>query len=142
MDRAFATLEWRELFPQAKVRQLQAAYSDHDPILLSTQETGLISRRKKTPKQFKGKWSTHPECENIILEAWNRESNSGSPMYSLFNKIRQRRKSLVGWSRTLGNSKSMLDEKYKELEMLTAMNNLDNLVQIRKVRDKINSILF
>ena len=48
-------------------------------------------------------------------------------MYRLFNKIRQRRKSLVGWSRTLGNSKSMLDEKYKELEILTAMNNLENL---------------
>ena len=63
-------------------------------------------------------------------------------MYRLFNKIRQCRKPLVGWSRTLGNSKSMLDEKYKELEILTAMNNLDNLSQIRKVRDEINSILF
>ena len=142
MDRACATLEWRELFPQAKVRHLQAAYSGHDPILLSTQETGLISRRKKIPKQFHEKWSTHPECETIILEAWNRETNSGSPMYRLFNKIRQCRKSLVGWSRTLGNSKSMLDEKYKKFEILTAMNNLDNLAQIRKVRDEINSILF
>ena len=89
LDRLCATLEWRELFPQAKVRHLQAAYSDHDSILLSTQETGLISRRKKIPKRFEEKRSTHPECENIILEAWNRETNSGSPMYRLFNKIRQ-----------------------------------------------------
>ena len=64
------------LFPQAKVHHLQAASSDHDPILLSTQETGLISRRKKIPKRFEEKRSTHPECENIILEAWNRKTNS------------------------------------------------------------------
>ena len=54
-------------------------------------------------------------------------------MYKLFNKIRQCRMSLVAWSKTLGNSKSLLEEKYKELENLTAMNNPDKLVQIQKV---------
>lgn len=36
LDRACATLEWRELFPQARVCHLKASYSDHIPILLTT----------------------------------------------------------------------------------------------------------
>ena len=130
------------MFPQAKVRHLQAAYLNHDLILLSTHETDLVARRKKFPKRFEEKWSTHLECENIILEAWCSMSYSGSPMYKLFNKIRQCCMSLVVWSRTLGNSKSMLEEKYKELENLTTMNNPDKLVQTQKVRDVITSTLF
>lgn len=37
LDRASATVEWRELFPHSKITHLQAAYLDHDPILLTTQ---------------------------------------------------------------------------------------------------------
>ena len=114
LDRACATLEWRDLFPQAKVKHIQAAYSDHNPISLSTQVTSPMTKRKKIPKRFEEKWSTHPECELIILEAWNASTEAGSPMYRLFNKIKRCRMSLVEWSRTLGNSKALLDDKYNE----------------------------
>ena len=49
--------------------------------------------------------------------------------------------SLVEWSRTLGNSKALLDDKYNELELLMSMNNPENLPLIQKVRDEINSLL-
>ena len=45
-------------------------------------------------------------------------------------KRKKCRMSLVGWSRNLGNPKSLLEEKYKELELLMAINNPDNLVLI------------
>lgn len=131
MDRACANLAWRELFPQATVKRIQVAYSDHDLILLTTQVTEAVNRRRRIPKRFEELWSTYPECESIILEAWNAHTELGSPMYRLFNKIKNGRMSLVGWSRSLGNSKSLLEEKYKELELLAAMNNLDNLVLIQ-----------
>lgn len=37
LDQAYATLEWREIFSQAQVCHLIASYSDHIPILLTTQ---------------------------------------------------------------------------------------------------------
>ena len=49
---------------------------------------------------------------------------------------------LVGWSRTLGNSKQKLEEKTKELEGLTALNNAANNEVIKKVKADINSLLF
>ena len=82
-----------------------------------------MTRRKKTPKRFEEKWSTHPECELIISKAWNASTEAGSPMYKLLNKIKRCRMSLVKWSRTLGNSKALLDDKYNELELLMSMNN-------------------
>ncbi|XP_075665634.1 uncharacterized protein LOC142635339 [Castanea sativa] len=66
LDRACATIVWRELFPQATVRHLQALYSDHDPILLTLQRETHNGRRKKFPKRFEERWATHPECESII----------------------------------------------------------------------------
>ena len=41
--------------------------------------------------------------------------------------------SLVEWSRTLGNSKALLDDKYNELKLLMGMNNPENLPLIQKV---------
>lgn len=38
LDRACATVDWREMFSHGKVTHLTASYSDHIPILLTTQE--------------------------------------------------------------------------------------------------------
>ena len=34
LDRACTLLEWRSVFPSAKVAHLQVSYSDHDPLLV------------------------------------------------------------------------------------------------------------
>ena len=52
----------------------------------------------------------------------------GSPMYKLFEKIKKSRMSLVEWSRQMGNSKTKLEEKKKELETLTTMNSVEILL--------------
>jgi len=44
LDRAYGTVEWRELFPHSKVTHLHAAFSDHDPILLITQGASQSTR--------------------------------------------------------------------------------------------------
>ena len=73
LDRACATLDWRERFPHAVVNHLQVSYSDHDPIFLIINGSADNTRRKKIPKRFEEKWATHPECEAIIREVWSRE---------------------------------------------------------------------
>ena len=49
LDRACATMEWKELFLQARVSHLQALYSDHVPILLTTYPLSHQRRVKKIP---------------------------------------------------------------------------------------------
>ena len=137
LDRAYATIEWRALFPCSKVTHLQASYSDHDPIMLTTSVDTQVTGRIKVPKRFKKKWATHPKCKGIIHEAWNGVISTGSPMYILFEEIKTTRMSFTGWSRKLGNLKTMVEEKKLELEHLTVMNNANNLDVIQKVKDEI-----
>ena len=66
---------------------------------------------------------THPDCEAVIQQVWSNIVTIGSPMYCLFEKIKQCRSALVGWSRvTFGQSKSKIQEKQRILEELTRDN--------------------
>ena len=66
---------------------------------------------------------------------------TGSPMYHLFDKIKNYQMAFV-WSRNLGNTKDRLEKKHKELEALSSMNLTKNQKGIQRVRDEINSLLF
>ena len=86
--RACANIEWRDLFPHSKVHHLQAAYSNPDPILLTTEGDPRIVRPSKKPHRLKEHWASHPACANIIHEVWNGWNPMGSPMHKLFEKIK------------------------------------------------------
>ena len=53
LDRACAIVEWRSLFPQVRVSHLQAYYSDHVSILLTTHLACHQVRPKKFPRDRK-----------------------------------------------------------------------------------------
>ena len=142
LDHACATTEWRDIFPNNKLYHLQVAYSDHDPIMLNTQPYSQGAHRKKIPKRFEEKWASHSECENVIFEAWNGVVIRGNLMFQLFEKIKKCRMALVVWGRNLGNTKTKIEKKHKQLEALTSMNTVDNIELIQKVRDEIQSLLF
>ena len=50
LDQACATDGWREIFPYYRVTNIQASYSDHVLILITTQNTNQHGRRKKLPR--------------------------------------------------------------------------------------------
>ena len=52
LDRACAAIEWRALFPSNNVVHLQASYSDHDPIMLTTNADTQIACKKKNPQEI------------------------------------------------------------------------------------------
>ena len=86
LDRACATVEWRDMFPQVQVRHIHAPYSDHNPILIITHPHRLVNAKKKIPRRFEEKWATHPDCEMIIQTSWEADVLPGSPMARLFEK--------------------------------------------------------
>ena len=64
-------------------------------------------------------------------------------MYRLFEKIKNCRSALVGWSKiTFGQSRNTLQEKLRILEELTRENTIAHWEEIRRVKDEINTILY
>ncbi|KAL0001543.1 hypothetical protein SO802_015324 [Lithocarpus litseifolius] len=122
LDRACANTEWREIYPFTRVHDLHAAYFDHEPILITTQEVTQVTGRRRKLKRFKERWTSDLACEGVIREAWERVNLITSPMYQLFEKIKACRMALVRWSRTLDNFKEQIELKYTELEALIFMN--------------------
>ena len=88
LDKACATTLWRDKFPHSHVAHLQAAYSDHIPILITIQSPRQ-AKKKKIPQRFEERWATYPDCVNIIQTAWETEVTLGSPMARLFEKIKK-----------------------------------------------------
>ena len=143
LDRAYATLEWRELFAHCRVTHLQAPYSDHIPILLTTHNTNISTQRKQFPHRFEEKWASHLDCEPVIQVAWNQVHPRGNPMFRLFEKIKHYRMALIGWSRyAFRDTKAKLEEKQKESEDLTKQKTGDKIESINMVKSEINRLLY
>ena len=140
LDRA--TVAWKEIYPETRVFHLQTSYSDHIPIVITTQNQTQWTRRRKVPRRFEEKWASNPQCETVIQEAWRVAERNGSPMSKLFEKIKRCRFALVDWSRAAGvSSKTLLQEKQKQLEDLCALNSVDHLDAIKGLKVEINNLL-
>ena len=101
------------------------------------------NRRRKIPKRFEEKWATKSDCERVIQEAWIIKVGHGSPMSILFEKIKKKtRFALVNWSRAAFNtSKTVIQEKQKQLEALCSLNSADQLPAIKGLKFEINDLL-
>ena len=119
LDRVVATTDWSAMFPRAKVRHLSASYSGHGPILIDMAPPNQSQRRKHKIQRFEEKWLAHTERKSIIRNSWNHQRPTGSPMYCLFEKIKNCRMDLSAWSRTtFGNTRDRLEAKQRELNAL------------------------
>ncbi|CAL5364828.1 unnamed protein product [Camellia sinensis] len=115
LDRAFATAEWRELFPCAQVFHESRIGSDHCPILIN-----CCVPLKPIPHQFKFEtmWSTSPSCGDVILQAWN-QCPLGSPMFQLVQRLKSCRRSLLTWCKEeFGNNKVKINLLKSKLDAL------------------------
>ena len=52
LGKAYATLASRDLSSHAKVTHIQASYSNHVPLLITTSKPTNPGRRKKLPRRF------------------------------------------------------------------------------------------
>ena len=68
LDKACAMVEWKEIYPKTRVFHLQTSYSNHIPIVITTQNPTKQTRRRKVPRRFEEKWASNPQCETVIQE--------------------------------------------------------------------------
>lgn len=120
---------------------IQSSYSEYTPLVITTHHPNQLVQKKKIPRRFEEKWASHQECKDIIRHAWENATPTGSPMFYLFEKII--RLAFIGWPRTaFGNAKTKLQDKHKALDDLVSSNRPNNLATIKKLKGKINELLY
>lgn len=70
LDRALATLTWRELFPDGHLWHLDREWSDHAPSKLTFWKPRIEPRLGPKPFRFEQYWTSEGECEGVIENAW------------------------------------------------------------------------
>ena len=95
LDRALANPQWLECFLSSTVTHGTSSHSDHIPLVVTVVEPKVGRQRRRRPRRFEEKWSSHPECENVIKTAWDHGTLNGSPMFILCEKIKACRSALV-----------------------------------------------
>ncbi|RYQ96673.1 hypothetical protein Ahy_B08g092519 [Arachis hypogaea] len=71
LDRAVATIDWTEAFPETIVRHLQRYRSDHCPLLIDV--TGQENKRRRNRPnifRFEEMWLQNQECKEVICKSW------------------------------------------------------------------------
>jgi hypothetical protein len=79
LDRAVANFEWLEKFPLVHVKNGDPFYSDHRPVIVSTEEEDIM-RRQSTERSFKfeAKWLQEEGFKRVVEEGWESMRSSES----------------------------------------------------------------
>ena len=97
LDIACATIERKALFPCSKVTHLQASYSDHDPIMLTSHNQNGYTRgtqEKISPRDLKRSGQRIRNMRELFMKL-GMGISTGGPICRLFEKIKKSSMSLV-----------------------------------------------
>jgi hypothetical protein len=139
LDRALATPEWLMLFPTTKVHHLEGRWSDHKPILVSTEPMRTPTRKLF---RFEEMWTSDAGCEKTIAASW-KSMKSGVPMYQVWDKIHACRKGLRRWSyHSFGSMKKQIHEVEQRLKQAetNSMMGRDHL-QYKMLQKELHTLL-
>lgn len=65
LDRAMATSDWLSMFPNASLKNILAATSDHSPILLQCNLVSLPFNNRKF--KFENVWLQEPDLNDVVM---------------------------------------------------------------------------
>lgn len=67
LDKAFAIVEWINMYPSYSLRNIPIIRSDHGPVIL---DFDYQTPFRKRPFRFEHMWTTHPSCKDMVQQAW------------------------------------------------------------------------
>lgn len=114
LDRAVATKEWQDIFPNVQVTHLPRYKSDHAPIVINC--AGMENdetRVRRSPRfRFEHIWLHHPQFQNILKQQW--QDTWGCD--NLVGQLKRCNEGLSRWaSHEFGNIRKMKKELYEKL---------------------------
>lgn len=118
LDRALTNSSWLELFPLAKLYNLEGSTSDHSPLLLVPHQKPTNSCQRRF--RFKNAWLTEPMCAQLTRDVW--ESSIG---WDIQSKIKKCGDQLLAWGKDLtGNFRIRIKKCKDEMKLLRGKRNL------------------
>nr|POE55350.1 hypothetical protein CFP56_60122 [Quercus suber] len=139
LDRAFATVDWVNMYPLHSLRNLPIIHSDHGPILLDLEVRGPYRIR---PFRFEHMWISHSTCHDLIKQSWNLNL-SGSRAAQLRNKLSNVRKNILEWNRRVfGRVETEIQEKKTQLQILqNSISSIEDAKAEKALRMEIETLL-
>lgn len=106
LDRALATVDWRDIYPNAQVFHDICFGSDHCLLVLN-----CCVPLARVPRRFHFEtlWTTSPVCAATIQSEWDKDQ-AGSQMFKLVQKLKRSQLSLWAWSaKEFGNGRRRIE---------------------------------
>lgn len=89
LDRGLSNHNWILLFPEASIKRLPAAASDHNLILIATNSIEAAPK----PFKFETFWTQDPSSHSVIASTWNIPPQ-GSYAFSIGKKLKSSKAAL------------------------------------------------
>ena len=94
IDRAFATTDWLDGYPDHRLRALSTDCSDHAPLLLQATTTTWATKRFR----FETIWTRFDGFMQVVSEAWVCPLQNADAFRVLDHRLRNTAKALKSWS--------------------------------------------
>jgi hypothetical protein len=135
LDRAMATHNWLDLFPNVILTNLIADRSNHSPILLN-----LVERQRNNVGRsfkFKNTWLEEEDVEMLVTEGWN-----GVEGDQVLDKIQNCTKELEKWGTAIRlHFKKAIDECRQEMMLLLEREDEIGVQHYYEARERMSYLL-
>ncbi|XP_074297820.1 uncharacterized protein LOC141628601 [Silene latifolia] len=135
LDRAFSNEGWRELFPYAKVINMNREWSDHSPVKVVLDGRERLDGPRVRNFHFEQIWVGEEGCEDTIKKMWEEED------WNVVETIARCSRELQKWKGvSIGKIMRDLSRKRRRLEWLN--NNERTVENVRERKAVIKDINF
>ncbi|XP_030924616.1 uncharacterized protein LOC115951580 [Quercus lobata] len=94
LNRGFANIDWREIYPEAAVHHLACIHSDHCPVLLSLDNSPTSKFHR--PFCFQSVWMSHPLFPKVVDDSWVIDRAFKANVDSFTNNVKVWNKEIFG----------------------------------------------
>ena len=70
LNRVMCNADWRTLYPEASVKVLPRAYSDHSPLIVYAEDMHSLNPSNR-PFRFEATWMSHTGLLDVINSSWS-----------------------------------------------------------------------
>lgn len=135
LDRVLLNWPWRQSFPHAMAVALPTVSSDHSPILLH-----MVPRtRSGRSFNFESFWAEHDECEDVVLEGWQKEGILEDPWENVLTRSKNCKQSLLAWQRqTFCKADDEIHKLKLQLQAVLNQPGQDNWEEAKRIQKKID----
>ena len=121
----FVTKEWETLYPSAHIYKLPREWSDHNPLILSTQTSVPLN---KLSFRFELAWLKDQDFIPLVKEIWNKPCFAHSALDRIQSKLKRFKQFFKGWGFNRQGEqkvrKRKMEEELLKLEQLEEQENL------------------